>query len=128
MQDAYASEANKYGSWMLIGYIAPGAKNSTETGTSTSFAYSSGELAIDSENGVDIVSGATKVVWIAQNTTPLNDCEKETANSEATDGHWKLTLKGASNGNSLLYKADVATACKQLTPTFEDISSKGYSN
>ncbi|WP_405328378.1 hypothetical protein [Fibrobacter sp.] len=25
LQDAYASEANKVGSWELIGYVAPGA-------------------------------------------------------------------------------------------------------
>ena len=127
LQDAYASEANKYGSWMLIGYIAPGAKTSTETGVTTSFAYSPGDkVDIDKAEGVDI-STSEVLVWVAQNTTPLNDCQKETAAAKPSTGHWTVKLKGASNGNSLLYQATVNTVCKQLTPTFEDISSKGYS-
>ena len=112
---------------MLIGYIAPGAKNSTMTGTSTSFVYSPGNgIEIGSENGVDI-STAEVLVWVAQNTTPLNDCDKESPAATPSSGHWTVKLKGASNGNSLLYKAEVDSKCKQLTPTFEDISSKGYS-
>ena len=37
LQDAYASEANKVGSWKLIGYVAPGAKSAGDIGETTNF-------------------------------------------------------------------------------------------
>ena len=40
LQDAYASEANKAGTWKSIGYVAPGAKNAGDEGVTTNFTYS----------------------------------------------------------------------------------------
>ena len=128
LQDAYVSEANKFGSWYLIGYIAPGAKNASQTGESTSFKYFAGaDPDIDETSGVALSTFGTtgKKVWGAVNTAALNDCAIPTAEALA-NANWTIEAKAASNGNSVLYKAEVKTACKQLTPTFEDISSKGY--
>ena len=129
LQDAYVSEANKFGSWYLIGYIAPGAKNASESGVSTSFKYYGGESpAITATDGLALEGSgafAESAVWGAVNTAALNDCALQTATA-ADDANWKITAKPASNGNSVLYKTTVAASCKQLTPTFEDISSKGY--
>ena len=125
------SEANKFGSWYLIGYIAPGAKNASQSGESNSFKYYAGTSpVIGATDGLALEgSGAftESVVWGAVNTAALNDCGLQTVTA-ASGANWKITAKPATNGNSVLYKTTVATACKQLTPTFEDISSKGYDN
>ena len=131
LQDAYASEANKFGSWKLIGYVAPGAKSASETGETANFKYYAGTApAIDDADGYALSGEGDKVfaegvVWGAVNTVALNECNIQSATA-AANANWKVTAKAASNGNSLLYKAEVSTDCKQLTPTFEALSSKGY--
>lgn len=130
LQDAYVSEANKFGSWYLIGYIAPGAKNASESGESTSFKYYAGtnpSIATDAGVALTDFTSAT-AVWGAVNTAALNDCNLQSNVSAAASANWKIEAKAATNGNSVVYKATVATACKQLTPTFEDISSKAWEN
>ena len=129
LQDAYASEANKVGSWKLIGYVAPGAKSAGDEGETTNFKYYAGTApAIDATEG-KALSGddafAEQAVWGAVNVAALNECAIQ---SETTAGaaNWKVTAKAATNGNSLLYKAEVSANCKPLTPTFEALSSKGY--
>ena len=129
LQDAYASEANKFGSWKLIGYVAPGAKSASETGETANFKYYAGSSpAIDATEGLAL-SGeggfAESVVWGAVNTAALNECALQ-SETTAANANWKVSAKAATNGNSLLYKAEVSTNCKQLTPTFEALSSKGY--
>ena len=120
------SEANKFGSWYLIGYIAPGAKNASESGESTSFKYYAGtNPSIATDAGVALASFSEQAVWGAVNTAALNDCDLQSVTT-AADANWKIEAQAATNGNSVLYKATVATSCKQLTPTFEDISSKGW--
>ena len=48
LQDAYAAESNKLGTWELIGYVAPGAKSAGEAGETTNFKYYAGSSpAID---------------------------------------------------------------------------------
>ena len=129
LQDAYASEANKFGSWKLIGYVAPGAKSASETGETANFKYFAGTSpAIDATEGLAL-SGeggfAESVVWGAVNTAALNECALQ-SETTAANANWKVSAKAATNGNSLLYKAEVSDNCKQLTPTFEALSSKGY--
>ena len=130
LQDAYASEANKVGSWLLIGYIAPGAKNSTVTGNTTTFVYDAGTVIKmnDDETKAKDIGGLTEtLVWGASNKTPLNDCTVQTTTAAAT-AHWKIYLKDSGNGNSILYKADLTDAnCKQVTPTYVNMTSQGYS-
>ena len=126
LQDAYASEANKVGSWMLIGYIAPGANSASQTGVSTSFSYAPATIDIDATEGVAISTyTAATLVWGARNNTPLNDCPKQDAADEASDAdNWTLKIKDPGNGNSLVYTATVADAnCKQVTPTFTNITT-----
>ena len=129
LQDAYASEANKVGSWLLIGYIAPGAKNSTITGNTTTFIYEAGEgLAKDAQESASLTIGGLSqtLVWGASNKTPLNDCTVQTT-TDAETAHWKIYLKDSGNGNSIMYKADLQDAnCKQVTPTFTNMTSQGY--
>ena len=129
LQDAYAAESNKVGSWKLIGYVAPGAKSAGEAGETTNFKYFAGTSpAIDADEG-KAISGegafAEQAVWGAVNVAALNECGIQ---NETTAGaaNWKVTAKAAGNGNSLLYKAEVSADCKPLTPTFDALSSKGY--
>ena len=129
LQDAYASEANKFGSWKLIGYVAPGAKSAGDIGETTNFKYYAGTSpAIDAAEGKPLSGDGAfeeQAVWGAVNVAALNECAIQ---DETTAGaaNWKVTAKAADNGNSLLYKAEVSTNCKPLTPTFDALSSKGY--
>ena len=129
LQDAYASEANKFGSWKLIGYVAPGAKSAGDIGETTNFKYYAGTSPlIDAAEGKPLSGeGAfeAQAVWGAVNVAALNECAIQTATT-AAEAHWKVSAKAADNGNSLLYKAEVSTDCKPLTPTFDALSSKGY--
>lgn len=129
LQDAYASEANKFGSWKLIGYVAPGAKSASENGETANFKYFAGTApAIDAAEGLALSGDnafSEQVVWGAVNTAALNECAIQSITT-ASGANWTVTAKAASNGNSLLYKAEVTTNCKQLTPTFDALSSKGY--
>lgn len=124
LQDAYASEANKIGSWKLIGYVAPGSTSASAAGTTTNFYYSAGTSpAIAADDGVAI-AGFNQVVWGAANIVALNDCGAQTNSTAAASANWKITAKGATNGNSVLYKAE--TSCTQLTPTFANMTSVGF--
>lgn len=124
LQDAYASEANKIGSWKLIGYVAPGSTSASTAGTTTNFYYSAGTSpAIAADDGVAI-AGFNQVVWGAANIVALNDCGAQTNSTAAASANWKITAKGATNGNSVLYKAE--TNCTQLTPTFANMTSVGF--
>ncbi len=49
LQDAYVSEANKYGFWMLIGYIAPGSTSAASAGQTTNFDYTAGGTDIQQD-------------------------------------------------------------------------------
>ena len=122
------SKANKFSSWYLIGYIAPGAKSASQTGVSSNFEYNaSAAPAMNETTGTALADFAKAVVLGAANIAALNECQIQSSGTAAASVHWTIKAKKANNGNSVLYKAEVNTKCKQLTPTFEDISSKGYS-
>ena len=109
MQDAFASEANKYGTWKSIGYVAPGASAAGSSSNTTNFSYS-GAISADA----DITTSAPSNVegWLADNRVALNDCA-------IGAGDWKIVLNAQSNGNSLKYTA--STSCSELTPSFAKI-------
>ena len=109
LQDAYASESNKAGTWKNIGYVAPGASAAGSSGNTTNFAYS-GSITADQ----DITSSMNDQsnAWLADNKVALNDCA-------IGGGDWSITVKAASNGNSLQYES--ATNCEELTPSFTKI-------
>ena len=109
LQDAYASEANKAGTWKNIGYVAPGASAAGDKGETTNFTYT-GSIAADVDIKDDMADQAN--AWLASNNVALNDCKIST-------GAWTITVKAASNGNSLTYEA--TTACGELTPSFDKI-------
>jgi len=124
LQDAYASEANKVGSWHLIGYVAPGATSASGTGTTTNFVYNAGtNPGINATTGVDIQGLTATDAWGASNRVALNDCAAQTTTT-AAGANWKIQVKAASNGNSILYSA--TTNCTQLTPTFANMTSQGW--
>ena len=107
LQDAYASEANKVGTWQLIGYVAPGASKAGDDGSTTNFTYTGSVTA-----AADIAEFSKDGAWKAQNNVALNDCVKD-------QGYWSIKVEDASNGNSLKYTA--TTSCSALTPSFENI-------
>ena len=109
LQDAYASESNKAGTWKNIGYVAPGATAAGSSGKTTNFEYA-GAIASD----VVITSSApsNSEGWKANNLVALNDCKIKT-------GAWTVKVSAATNGNSLTYAA--STACEELTPSFTKI-------
>jgi type IV pilus assembly protein PilA len=109
LQDAYASEANKAGTWTSIGYVAPGATAAGSSGQTTNFDYS-GQITSDVDITASTPSGATG--WLASNRVALNACG-------IGNGAWTITVTAASNGNSLTYNA--TTACQELTPSFTNI-------
>ena len=114
LQDAYVSEANKVGSWKLIGYVAPGSTSASAAGQTTNFDYTAGETLELTADAVDI-AGFNAITWQAKNRVALNDC------AVANDNVWTVTTAAATNGNSVTYTAAVATNCSQLTPSFDKI-------
>ncbi|WP_297702085.1 type II secretion system protein, partial [uncultured Fibrobacter sp.] len=108
LQDAYASESNKAGTWKNIGYVAPGATSAGVTGTTTNFTYTG---SISSDQDITGMS-AQADAWKAQNIVALNECVKD-------QGSWTVKVEAASNGNSLTYEAE--TTCGELTPSFTKI-------
>ena len=115
LQDAYVSEANKVGSWKLIGYVAPGAKSASTAGQTTNFDYTASNPDVAGDAALISTYTAAKVTWTAKNRVALNDCAVN------ADNKWTISIKGASNGNSVEYTAAVAANCTQLTPTFSNI-------
>ncbi len=107
LQDAYASEANKYGTWKSIGYVAPGAAAAGSSGQTTNFDYSGAITADDDVTKANATEG-----WLANNRVALNDCA-------IGKGDWTIKLTAQANGNSLKYAA--STGCSELTPSFEKI-------
>ncbi len=107
LQDAYVSESNKLGTWVLVGYVAPGASSAGQTSPETTnfkyFGFVTGDASAIAN---------TNDAWVAQNIPALNDCA-------AATGKWNINIKANTNGNSISY--DAQTTCAQLTPSFTKI-------
>jgi hypothetical protein len=121
LQDAYANENSKVGSWKLIGYIAPG-----EVDASSERAYKSATSAFNyfessSEDG-------TEAAWGADNTGKLNECGVGTATA-VNGSHWSVTATPADEDDDaasvgeVKYEATVAADCAALTPSFTKIGN-----
>lgn len=109
LQQAYFSEASKYGGWDLIGYVGPGERNSATSTYTTNFQYTAENLASNSTS-TDAVSKA----WKAHNVSKLNDCQP--------GDNWYIDLADASTTERDSYTATVTgTGCSGLTPTFDKI-------
>ena len=109
LQDAYFSEKNKFGGWDLIGYVAPGGSKGASS-ESNNFEYNAGAVATNS-----IEDAGNKIGWKAKNLAKLNDC--------SSGYNWDITLGSISDATTVSsYTANVTgTACKALTPTFDQI-------
>lgn len=121
MQDAYANENSKVGSWKLIGYIAPGEVDASAEG-----AYKSATSAFNYFESFS--EGGTAAAWGADNTGKLNECGAGTA-AAVENSHWSVaaTPAGADDDaasvGEVKYKATVATDCEALTPSFTKIGN-----
>ena len=121
MQDAYANENSKVGSWKLIGYIAPGEVDASSEGT-----YKSATSAFNYFES--FAEGGTAAAWGADNTGKLNECGAGTA-AAVTNSHWSVaaTPAGADDDaasvGEVKYEATVAADCKALTPSFTKIGN-----
>lgn len=114
MQQAYFNESNKYGSWKLIGYTAPGTNDVTAgTSATNNFEYAGGN-AITEANSTLAVTG----VWTANNIAKLNECAKGTSTA-----NWSLATGAVGTSGQDSYSATVAENCKSLTPTFDKIGN-----
>ena len=101
MQDAYAVEAGKIGTWAEVGYTGPGS-NSSSGAESAIFLYTEKQ-----------VSGQT-AGWIAKPKQKLNDCG--TTNKWQLDAQY-ITASGTQQGN-VGYAANGDAVCKDLTPAW----------
>jgi prepilin-type N-terminal cleavage/methylation domain-containing protein len=120
LQDAYASESNKLGSWQAIGYSGPGTKTSAAT-SGTSQVYESGNFWY-----AEGTMGTAD--WSASPRTKLNDCAAlaSAPTTAATTHSWYLasTFTNAGGGDgegNITLKADGIAACTSLTPAFANL-------
>ena len=114
LQDAYAAESNQLGTWALIGYTAPGTKNSDGTFESTVYKYSgamTGAVAL-AETGATAQAKA----WLAVAQVALNDCKK--------DSEWRIAVTGATTGVTYENTYSDQANCEALTPNFKNIGTK----
>lgn len=112
LQDAYAVEGNKLGSWQAIGYSAPGEKKSA-AGASMSY---------ETTNLIYIEGVIGTMDWQAKPKVNLNDCKTTTQTG------WKFassfTAGSATDaGNYSLSFADGGSdaACTGLTASWDNI-------
>lgn len=103
MQDAFAQEKGRVGTWLEIGYTAPGsASNGKSTYKSKVFTYGS----------------ADDSTWTATpNSTALNEC--------GTDKSWKLNATTSSNGDVTIADGGTDSECKVLTASWDNLMKTG---
>lgn len=98
LQEAYASEQDKIGTWSDIGYKSPAGKS--ESASTTNFTYAPGTAGTDD--------------WSATSLVGLNDCTKGSI--------WKVGASYASSsGNVTFTAAGPGDGCDELTPNFNKI-------
>ena len=117
LQDAYAAESNKLGTWTDIGYTAPGTKQSGGSFKSNVFEYS-GDMTAATDLTTE-GAAPTGDEWKAAALTALNDCP-----SSAT---WTINVTGKTTGVTYVNGYSNEDACKPLTPSFENIGTKAGS-
>lgn len=106
MLDAYVMEKQAVGTWVEIGYTAPGTTPAAANGTSAAsnvIAYAGS------------TTGTTTAVWTATPRSDLNDC--------TTSMSWSLT--GTASGTNVGYSnttAATSAACTALTPSWSNLT------
>lgn len=119
MQDAFVNETgNAYGSWNIIGYLAPGQKENGDhtaaSGSTNNFSYAQAG-SYDETKETAALTGKATSVWVATSTGNLNDC-----NSGST---WTVQISKTTDAAAANYDGvySDATNCKALTPQFANI-------
>jgi prepilin-type N-terminal cleavage/methylation domain-containing protein len=109
LQDAYAVEGNKLGSWQAIGYSAPGEKKSQSGSMSyetTNFTYTEG-----------VVGTAD---WTATPKVKLNDCT--TAMKWSMKSEFSAGTETDAGGYNLAFKDNSSDgACTGLTASWANL-------
>ena len=111
LQEAFFSERNAAGSWIVIGYKAPG----DATGKTTNFTYTGAAIA----GAEGTTTAAVENAWTANNNVKLNDCAPN-----ANNWSIKVTPAAATSAAaaSVSFEATVANDnCLALTPNFGQI-------
>ena len=115
LQDAYAAESNKLGTWKLIGYTAPGTKQTDDDYKTTSFEYTGAAtddaVDLEKEGGAEIADA-----WKAEALVALNDCAKGES--------WSIKVTGTPD--AVTYEGSYSNKdnCEALTPNFTNIGTK----
>ena len=125
LQEAYMSEANAYGTWVLIGYTGPGTIDAKGGSSESPVSYTN-NFSFTGASIADTTSESV-VGWAAWNIVALNDCGVTgSKGTTTTDGaQWTVTTRkmdGVSDGayfNTSVNDDD----CEPLTPTFSKIGS-----
>ena len=124
LQDAYASETGAAGSWKLIGYIAPGAKDASDDKKySTNVFDYTDEFKGTKDNTTMVGTLSSNTGWKATAKTALNDC--------GIQSYWDMTMDPAGTGDAIAYTAVIhpaaqsdSTDCASLTANFGNIAHK----
>ena len=114
LQDAYAAESNKLGTWKLIGYTAPGTKAGDNDFSTTNFQYTGSAddaQPLEGDEGAKITDA-----WKATALVALNDCKKGES--------WSIEVEGKPD--AVTYKGSYSDEnnCEALTPNFTNIGTK----
>ena len=109
MQDAYFSEKGDVGTWVAIGYSAPGTKGNGSSYASNVFTYT----------GDNTCGAGTKCTWTATPKTKLNDC--------TTSMKWSIKAETSGDNGSGAYTAFTLSDdgssgdCKALTASWDNL-------
>ena len=102
-------EATRVGSWVEIGYNAPGKANGGSSSATTNFGYG------DAITGTGEDAEAT---WTATARTNLNDCTKGKT--------WTATASSETNSDAgttyVKIETDGDAECIGLTPSFKNLA------
>lgn len=135
LQEAYMSESNAYGTWVLIGYTGPGeivekgASGANPTSYTTNFIYSGAQITANDDG--EYTTTSSMLGWGAANRVALNDCGVSVTSTDAGDytgsSPWVVktrTIDGVSDGTYFnTTMQDDEGDCEPLTPTFSKIGS-----
>ena len=123
LQDAYASETGAAGTWKLIGYIAPGAKDASNDKKYSTNVFDYTDEFTGTTNNTTMVNQLSSNAdgWKAEAKTALNDCGIKST--------WEMSFKQSGTGDALAYTAKIvpaansdSTSCASLTAIFGNIA------
>jgi prepilin-type N-terminal cleavage/methylation domain-containing protein len=110
LQQAYVSESNALGGWVLIGYSGTGVSDAANSSHTTNFQY---------YGSIDATSTATSAStdWTAKSSAPLNECPQNNL--------WTLTANPGTGGTVTFTASNGNNNCVALTPSYCKIATSG---